>query len=502
MLGFCFLIARTPPPPPPDLFSSFKNVSPFFFIRPLSKTPTSHQMPVRAEMDEFDVAEEREKFGGGDDEAGRGRGRESDDGDGDDNGDDSDSDTSSSSEAAPPAGLAEFSRSIDAAIARLGGKALPKLDWSAPLDAAWLRPGGSLECSNADEVRRRRRRREERREEKFKKEKQKATHPLSFSLSPPSLSPSILQVLLLLKSSDRISHDLEELSRVAEAIAKEGDGEESTSSTANDDLLKNISAPTLALRRWHPLRPGAEFRAFLEAGCSLVALCQRDVTQHFEGLTQERRRVLGSVARFVRRELAPALLAAARPASTGDADVALPSSSSSSSVLASSRLVADLYVHASGKVRLVDLAVPGGTTSPLLFSGWEEVFPEGGRGGGEASGRGGGGGEEERGRGEEIENGGDDDDDASDAELSLPSSSSSSSSSSGDGEEGEEESEDESSERTEEQRRTARRVVRFRVVGGARGGIAPGRSLYGAPHDFADSECVEALVERLRATEG
>ena len=44
------------------------------------------------------------------------------------------------------------------------------------------------------------------------------------------------------------------------------------------------------------------------------------------------------------------------------------------------------------------------------------------------------------------------------------------------------------------------RVVRFRVVA-ARGGIAPGRSLYGAPHDFADGDCVEALVERLKATE-
>ena len=103
-------------------------------------------MPVRAEMDEFDVAEEREKFGGGDEAERGGESGSSDVVDGDD-----DSDTSSS-EAAPPAGLAEFSRSIDAAIARLGGRALPKLDWSAPLDAAWLRPGGSLECSNADEV--------------------------------------------------------------------------------------------------------------------------------------------------------------------------------------------------------------------------------------------------------------------------------------------------------------------------------------------------------------
>ena len=338
-------------------------------------------------------------------------------------------------------------------------------------------------------------------------------------------------MLLLLKSSDRISHDLEELSRVAEAIQKgdddDGGGGEGDPSSSSADLVQNISTPTLALRRWHPLRPGAEFRAFFERGCSLVALCQRDITQHFEGLGRDRRGVLGSVARFARRELAPALLAAARPASAGAPP---PSSLAPPSALASSRFVADLYVHASGKVRLVDLAVPGGTTSPLLFSAWEEVFPErgGGGGGGAAAGGGGGGGgggaaagggggeengsgerdegEEEREGEEEIENGGDDDD-ASDVELSIPSSSSDD-----DDEEEGEESEDGGSERAEQQtlpsppparRERAGARVRFRVVAGsARGGIAPGRSLYGAPHDFADGECVEALVERLKATEG
>jgi len=300
-------------------------------------------------------------------------------------------------------------------------------------------------------------------------------------------------VLLLLKSSDRISHDLEELSLVAEAIQK---GDEHQSSPSAENILKNISAPTLALRRWHPLRPGAEFRAFFDAGVSLVALCQRDVTQHFEGLGRDRRGVLRSVARFACRELAPALLVAARPASAGAS-----SSVPSPSVLASSRLVADLYVHASGKVRLVDLAVPGGTTSPLLFSSWEEVFPELRRGGGAAAGGGeeNGSGEREEAREEgeeEIGSGDDDDDDASDAELSLPSSSS-------DDDDDEESSSDEGDEGSEARAGkqtlpTAR--VRFRVVA-ARGGIAPGRSLYGAPHDFADGDCVEALVERLKATE-
>ena len=315
-------------------------------------------------------------------------------------------------------------------------------------------------------------------------EKTRKTHPFSLSYQQQ-------QVLLLLKSSDRISHDLEELTRVAEAIGKEAGGGEGSAAC----ILQNISTPTLALRRWHPLRPGAEFRAFFDTGCRLVALCQRDITQHFEGLARDRGGVLRSVARFVRRELAPALLQVARPALDDSTSSSVPPSS----VLDASRLVADLYVHASGKVRLVDLGVPGGTTSPLLFASFEEIFAERGGGGG----GGGGGGEEGSGNGngeeEEIDN-----DDASDAELSLPSSSE---------DEEDEEGEEEESEEEEGDGRAERRTttlppyerppkVRFRVVGSARGGIAPGRSLYGAPHDFADGECVEALVERLKATEG
>lgn len=281
-------------------------------------------------------------------------------------------------------------------------------------------------------------------------------------------------MLLLLKSSDRISHDLEELSRVAEAI--ENGDEDPRSSPA--ELLQNISTPTLVLRKWHSLRPGAEFRAFLEKDCVLVALCQRDITQHFEGLSRDRRSILKSVARFVRKELAPALRVA-QPASS-DSSAAPPSS-----VLASSRLVADLYVHANnGKVRLVDLAAPGGTTSPLLFSAWEEVYPE--RRGERENGSGEQQQEEKEG---DIEKG----DDASEAELSLPSSS--------DDDEGEESEDDEQQQTSFPPYEPALRV-HFRVVSGAssRGRIAPGRSLYGAPHDFADGECIEALVERLRTT--
>lgn len=249
--------------------------------------------------------------------------------------------------------------------------------------------------------------------------------------------------------------------------------------------------------------------------CELVALCQRDITQHFDGLARDRANILKRVARFVRRELAPALSQVARPASPSPMQGEQQSSSSAPppppssfsrprlSALATSRLVADVYVHAKGKVRLVDLALPEGTTSPLLFSSWEEVFSGSDNDDGDR--------EEEEANGNGIgdENDGEEDEDASDAEFSLLSSSSSSSSSS---DEGDDEDDDEdgnitttannnNNNNSSGSRRKKKKRVRFRVVSAA-GGIAPGRTLYGAPHDFLDGECVEALVERLRTSEG
>lgn len=39
------------------------------------------------------------------------------------------------------------------AIDELGGCVVPKLNWSCPIDAQWVNPGGVLSCSNAEQVR-------------------------------------------------------------------------------------------------------------------------------------------------------------------------------------------------------------------------------------------------------------------------------------------------------------------------------------------------------------
>ena len=41
---------------------------------------------------------------------------------------------------------------IDACIALLGGKVVPRLNWSCPTDAAWISATQSIACTSADEV--------------------------------------------------------------------------------------------------------------------------------------------------------------------------------------------------------------------------------------------------------------------------------------------------------------------------------------------------------------
>lgn len=127
---------------------------------------------------------------------------------------------------------------------------------------------------------------------------------------------SYSQVVLMLKSSDRIVHDLEMLDTcnlhlagvshhptaptiaassqsavhdslpAKDAAASAAAVSESTSSaslvTASDSGCVKMGA-TLTLRRFTDIRPEDEFRCFVR-GRRLVAACQRDVSQHFPQL--------------------------------------------------------------------------------------------------------------------------------------------------------------------------------------------------------------------------
>ncbi|GMH37968.1 hypothetical protein BSKO_05852 [Bryopsis sp. KO-2023] len=114
-------------------------------------------------------------------------------------------------------------RDIQNAIEHLGGKVLPKLNWSAPTDAVWLLPNRQLQCSTAEEI------------------------------------------VMVLKSSDRVAHDI---------------------CHAFDHCPEPPAPPVnyvLALRKWYSLRPESEFRCFVH-GNELVGVSQRDVSQFYPQL--------------------------------------------------------------------------------------------------------------------------------------------------------------------------------------------------------------------------
>ncbi|CAB76024.1 translation initiation factor eIF2 assembly protein [Schizosaccharomyces pombe] len=110
---------------------------------------------------------------------------------------------------------------IEKAIKELGGAVVPKLNWSTPKDALWITTTGSLKCTTAEEV------------------------------------------LLLLKSSDFVAHDLNH----AFDDCKDFDN-------ADGSVPKDFSFE-LVLKEWFPMHASTEFRCFVKSK-RLIAFCQRD----------------------------------------------------------------------------------------------------------------------------------------------------------------------------------------------------------------------------------
>ncbi|GJN37693.1 hypothetical protein PR202_gb26674 [Eleusine coracana subsp. coracana] len=263
----------------------------------------------------------------------------------------------------------ELEAAVDAAIAELGGAALPKLNWSAPKDATFMSADGTIRCTCFSEV------------------------------------------ALLLRSSDCVTHDLvsarpccedfvrpggaRQNDRADSAGAEEGarpnalessgnegvqpNGRESsdvalgdcedTSEEAGKQIASNCdekNAPEddvqqgsnsenwvddgfqyyLALRKWYPgLRPESEFRCFVREK-RLVAVSQRDASAYYPSLPGWSAEVQPKVEAFFEEVIQPQFV--------------------------SDNYTFDVYVRADGRVKLIDFNPWGGYTLPLLFT-WEEL---------------------------------------------------------------------------------------------------------------------------------
>eukprot|EP01134_Creolimax_fragrantissima_P002261 CFRG2261T1 len=119
----------------------------------------------------------------------------------------------------------------------------PKLNWSSPKDAQWIATGGTLRCETVNDV------------------------------------------LLLLKSSDFVSHDVhqpyeqcEDVDQFGYAIVG-GDGRTST----NADVEDVNTTYELVLKKWKHLQPAMEFRCFVRDN-KLIAASQRHHDMYFSAL--------------------------------------------------------------------------------------------------------------------------------------------------------------------------------------------------------------------------
>ncbi|KAL5577342.1 hypothetical protein UlMin_019041 [Ulmus minor] len=132
-----------------------------------------------------------------------------------------------SEEPSLPPSFPELELEIKESIESLGGSVFPKLNWSAPKDAAWISTTGNLECT-------------------------------SFS-----------EIALLLRSSDSLIHDL------CHAY-----------DSCSDKTSSRPHSFFLALRKWYSsFRPEMEFRCFVK-NRNLVGISQRDVTTFYPALLE------------------------------------------------------------------------------------------------------------------------------------------------------------------------------------------------------------------------
>lgn len=113
-----------------------------------------------------------------------------------------------------------------------GGSVFPKLNWSAPLDAAWIMPGNTLRCQSPNDV------------------------------------------YLLLKSSDFAMRDVTQMQELQAACEAHGRPER--------------PRLELVLKKWFDMPRSHEFRCFVRDG-RLVAACQRDLTfyEHLQPATTQ-----------------------------------------------------------------------------------------------------------------------------------------------------------------------------------------------------------------------
>ena len=214
--------------------------------------------------------------------------------------DDEEDESTDPSEAWP-----DVHQKIKSTISELGGSVMPKLNWSAPKDATWLSATNSIACTTPNDI------------------------------------------YLLLKSSDFITHDLDQ---VFDDCEKESEDEcESASEDEENSLNKSLlKIPYhLILRKTIPaFNPALEIRCYVRSR-NLLCMCQRDLN-HFDFLPRLIPKLRSLIQDFFNRNLKRSF----------------PDES----------FVFDVYIPPPhDRVWLIDVNPWAQRTDPLLFS-WMEIL--------------------------------------------------------------------------------------------------------------------------------
>nr|CCA14300.1 cell division cycle protein 123 putative [Albugo laibachii Nc14] len=179
---------------------------------------------------------------------------------------------------------------VEKQFKELKGKSFIKLNWSSPRDAKWIL--STLQCHTFDDI------------------------------------------VLLLKSSDFITHDLLYPYRFCK---------DATSSETRG--IANTS-PCLVMKKWCNLHDSMLFRGFVRHH-ALIAMSQRHCEACYPFLSLRKRSLRSLIEIFFRKHLEPLTL---EPAHL-DSDFSF-----------------DVYIDKNDRVYLVDINVYGEITNPLLFS--------------------------------------------------------------------------------------------------------------------------------------
>ncbi|GAB6029605.1 hypothetical protein CHUAL_005345 [Chamberlinius hualienensis] len=189
----------------------------------------------------------------------------------------------------------EFENQIKNSIEELGGRVFPKLNWSSPKDAKWISCDHTLQCATVGEV------------------------------------------LLLLKSSDFITHDLTEPFKDCDDWSEKPD---------NDSSVETPVAYELILRKWTDINPATEFRCFVK-GAALIAISQRDYTNFYDYIPKDKDKIVKKIKNYYDNNICNKFT---------DVDYCF-----------------DIYFPSLDTIKIVDFNPFGETTDALLFE-WDYLF--------------------------------------------------------------------------------------------------------------------------------